>query len=126
MPSLPPKKKILPIIAKDSLKIEIELFPWRAISHEKLNILSVLVAKNQFPRAEIRFLLKRLLPPNIKLFNGVLNKILLFLLDRKSVYTSQNEKFVEKTFLLGETVFTAWNISLIKKRLFTSQKSSFY
>ena len=27
VPSLPPKKKILSVLAKDSLKIEIELFP---------------------------------------------------------------------------------------------------
>ena len=34
VPSLPPKKKILSVLAKDSLKIEIELFPLCAISHE--------------------------------------------------------------------------------------------
>ena len=32
--SLPPKKTILSILAKDSLKIEIKLFLWCAISHE--------------------------------------------------------------------------------------------
>ena len=34
VPSLPPKKKLLSILAKDFLKIEIELFPQGTISHE--------------------------------------------------------------------------------------------
>ena len=33
MPSLPPKNKIWSILVKDPLKIDIELFPWCAISH---------------------------------------------------------------------------------------------
>ena len=56
--------------------------------------------KNQFPRAEIRFLLKRLLPPNFKIFNRALNKIILM----------KMKNLLKKTFPLGETVFTAWNI----------------
>ena len=34
MPSLPPKMKILSILAKNCLKIETELFPQYAVSHE--------------------------------------------------------------------------------------------
>ena len=47
---------------------------------------------------------------NFKIFNRALNETILFLLDRKFVSTSRNEKFVKKTFPLGETVFTACNI----------------
>ena len=57
--------------------------------------------KNQFQRAEIRFLLKRLLPPNFKIFNRALNKPILFLPNRKFGSTSQNEKLVKKMFPLG-------------------------
>ena len=60
---------------------------------EKINFYQ---PKNQFPQAEIRFLLKRLLPPNFKIFNRALNKTILFLLDRKFVFTSRNEEFVKK------------------------------
>ena len=76
--------------------------------------------KIQFPRAEIRFLLKRVLRPNFKFFNkALLNKAMLFLLDRKFVSTSQNEEFVKKTFLFeGETVFTYWNIWQMGKTVF--------
>ena len=68
--------------------------------------------KIEFPRAEIRFVLKRVVRPNFKFFNeALLNKTMLFLLDRKFVSTSQNKEFVKKTFLFeGETVFTNWNI----------------
>ena len=62
---------------------------------EKINFC---LPKNQFPRVEIRFLLKRLLPPNFKIFSRTLNKTVLFLLDRKFVFTSQNEEFVKKKF----------------------------
>ena len=41
---------------------------------EKWRKLTSTNQKNQFPRAEIRFLLKRLLPPNFKIFNRALNK----------------------------------------------------
>ena len=51
--------------------------------------------KNQFPGEEIRFLLKKLLPPNFKIFNKALNKAILFLPDRKFVSASQNEEFVK-------------------------------
>ena len=51
--------------------------------------------KNQFPREELRFLLKRLLPPNFKIFNKSLNRTILFLPDTKFVSTSQNEEFVQ-------------------------------
>ena len=55
--------------------------------------------------------LKKVTTPNFKIFNkALLNKTILFLLDRKFVSTSRNEEFVKKTFPLGETVFTAWNI----------------
>ena len=67
---------------------------------EKINFYK---PKNQFPQA-VRFLLKRLLPLNFKIFNRALNKTILFLLDRKFVSTSRNEKFVKKPFPLGETV----------------------
>ena len=63
--------------------------------------------KNQFPQAEIRFLLKRLLPPNFKIFSRALNRTILCLLNRKFVSTSRNEEFVKETFPLGETVLTA-------------------
>ena len=33
-----------------------------------------------------------------------------FYLDKKFVPTSGNENIAKKTFPLGETVFTAWNI----------------
>ena len=66
---------------------------------KKINFTS---QKNQFPRAEIRFLLKSLLPPNFKIFNRALNKTILFLLDRTLISTSRNEKFVKKKFPLGE------------------------
>ena len=66
--------------------------------------------KNQFPQAEIKFLLKRLLLPIFKIFNRALNETIPFLQDRKFLSTSQNEKLVKKTFPLGETVFTTWNI----------------
>ena len=56
---------------------------------------------NQFSWAEIRFLLKRLLPANFKIFNRALNETILFLLDRKFVCTSQNEKFVKKNVSFG-------------------------
>ena len=74
--------------------------------------------KNQFPRAEIRFLLKRLLPPNFKIFKRALNKTILFLLDRKFVSTSRNEKRFtwEKPFSLPG-ISDKW-----KKPFFTSQK----
>ena len=51
--------------------------------------------KNQFPQEELRFLLKRLLPPNFKIFNKSLNRTILFLPDTKFVSTSQNEEFVK-------------------------------
>ena len=71
----------------------------------------LLLAKKHFPRAEIRFLLKKLLPPNFKIFNSALNKTIMFLLDRKFVFTSRNKEFVKKNpFLLGETILTAWNV----------------
>ena len=70
----------------------------------------LLLAKKHFPRAEIRFLLKKLLPPNFKIFNSALNKTM-FLLDKKFVFTSRNKEFVKKNaFLLGETILTAWNV----------------
>ena len=46
--------------------------------------------RNQFSRAEIRFLLKRLLRPNFKIFNRALNKTILFILERKFVSTAWN------------------------------------
>ena len=83
--------------------------------------------KNLFPRAEIRFLLKRLLPPNFKIFNKALNKTILFLLDRKFVSTSRNEKFVKKRFNLREKRFSLPGISdKWEKRFFNIQKNSFY
>ena len=67
--------------------------------------------KNQFPRAEKKVFLKRLLHSNFKIFSKALNKTILFLQDRKLVYTSQNKEFVKKTFPSEEeTVFTASNI----------------
>ena len=62
---------------------------------EKINFYQ---PKNQFPKAEIRFILKKLLPSNYKIFNRTLNKTILFLLHRKFVSTSQNEEFVKKRF----------------------------
>ena len=70
----------------------------------------ILVAKKSVSTSRKRFLLKRLLPPNFKIFNRALNKTILFLLDRKKFSASRNEEFVKKTFPLGETVFTALNI----------------
>ena len=55
--------------------------------------------KNQFPRAKIRFLLRRLLPPNFKISSRALIKIM------------PMKKLLKKTFSFeGETAFTAWNI----------------
>ena len=66
--------------------------------------------KNQFPSAEIMFLLKRLnLPSNFKIFNRALNKAILHLLDIKFASNSWNEEFVKQKFPLRETIFTAWN-----------------
>ena len=53
----------------------------------------------------MRFLLKRLLTPNFKIFNRALNKIILFLIDRKLVSTNRNEKFVEKNVSIGRNCF---------------------
>ena len=59
---------------------------------------------------------------------------MLFLLDRKFVYTSQNEEFVKKMFPFeGETVFTAWNVwwmgksgfSLARKTVSTRSNEAF-
>ena len=61
--------------------------------------------KNQFQRAEIGFLLKVWLLQNFRIFNGALNKTILFLLDRKFVSTSRNEEFVKKTVSLGRNCF---------------------
>ena len=54
--------------------------------------------KNQFPRTLIRYLLKRLLSSNFEIFNGALNKTMLFALDRKLVSTSRNEEILRNTF----------------------------
>ena len=49
--------------------------------------------------------------PNFKSFNKALNKKILFPLDRKSVFTNQNEEFFKKYVSTdGKTVFTAMNI----------------
>ena len=70
---------------------------------EKINFYQ---PKNQFPRAEIRFLLKMLLLTKFKVFNRALNKIVLFLLDRKFVSISWNEEFVQKKNIsLGRNCF---------------------
>ena len=68
----------------------------------KINFLQ---PKNQFPRAEIRFLLKILLPPYFKLIKRALNKTILILLERKFVFTSRNEEFVTKNVALGRNCF---------------------
>ena len=55
--------------------------------------------KNQFPRAEIKFILKKVPSANFKNFNKALNRRKLFSSDRKSVFTSRNEEFVKKYVL---------------------------
>ena len=84
--------------------------------------------KIQFPQVEIRFLLKGVLRPNFKFFNeALLNKTLLFLLDRKFVLTSQNEEFVKKTFLFEGKLFSLTGVyDKWEKRFFTCQKNSFF
>ena len=53
-----------------------------------------------------------LLPPKFKVFNRALNKIVLFLLDRKFVSISWNEEFVQKKeHLPWEKLFTLPGIS---------------
>ena len=95
----------------------------------KWNKINFYYSKNQFPRAEIRFLLQKLLLPSFKIFNRALNKAILFLLDRKFVSTSRNEEFAKKTFPLGGFHWLP-RLSLPgishkwKKRFFTSLKSS--
>ena len=59
---------------------------------------------------KISFHEQKVATPQFNIYNRALNKAILFLLDRIFVSTSRNEKFVKKTFPLGETVFTAWNI----------------
>ena len=72
---------------------------------EKSNLYS---PKHYSPRAEIRFTLKGLLPPNFKIFSRALNKTVLLLLDRKFVPNSRNEEFVIKSFpFKAGTNFTA-------------------
>ena len=60
--------------------------------------MKVVLMENQFPRAEIRFVSKRELSPNFQIFNRALNKTIMFLLDRKFVSTSRNERFAKKCF----------------------------
>ena len=53
-------------------------------------------SSNQFPRAEIKFPLKRLLPPNFRNFSKALNERIVFPLDKKAVSTKKNVEFVKK------------------------------
>ena len=86
---------------------------------EKMNFFQL---KNQFPQAEVRFLLKRLLPLNFEIFNRALNKTTLFLLDRSFVSTGPNEEFVKKMFL-WEKLFSLPAIShKLKKRFLLTRK----
>ena len=90
---------------------------------EKMNFCK---PKNQFPRAEIRFLLKRLLPPNFKIFSRALNKIILFLLDINLFPLAGMRNLLEERFP-WEKLFSLPVISeKWKKRFFTSQKNSFF
>ena len=75
--------------------------------NEKWTKINLCQPKNQFSHAEIRLHLKRLLSSNFKIFNRALNKMILFLLDRKFVSSSRNEEFGKKSFPLRETVFTS-------------------
>ena len=69
------------------------------------------LAKKKVSTSRNKVSLKKLLPPNFKIFNKALNKTILSLLDRKFVSTSLNKEFVKKTFPFeGETAFTAWSI----------------
>ena len=82
--------------------------------------------KNQFPRAEIRFLLKRLLPSNFKIFNRAWNKIKLFLLDRKNSFPLARMKNSSKNRMPREKLFSLPGISdKWKKQFFTSMKKQF-
>ena len=94
----------------------------------KIEKISFYEPKNQFSQAEIKVLLKRLLPPNLKIFNKALNQARLFLLDRKFVSTSRNQESVKKNISLGRcSLFSMPGTSdKWKKRFFTSQKKSFY
>ena len=79
--------------------------------------------KNQFQRAEIEFLLKGWLLQIFRIFNGALNKTILFLLDRKFVSTSRNEEFVKKNCFSWEKLLSLSGISHNwKTRFFTSEK----
>ena len=72
----------------------------------------------------IRFLLKKLPPPNFWNFNKALNKTIPFLQDRKSVSTSQNEELLKIYFT--KDLFLQPGISSKRKKLFfTSQKNIF-
>ena len=89
---------------------------------EKINFYQ---PKNQFQRGEIRFFFKRLLPPNFKIFNKAPNKTILFLLDRKFVFTSRNEKFVKKNISLGRNYLHCMEYLINKKTVFHQPEKQF-
>ena len=70
--------------------------PFTSRSIWKMKNINFNQPENQFLWSGIRFLLKKLLPPNYKCLRKPLNKRILFPLDGKSVSTSQNEEFVKK------------------------------
>ena len=74
--------------------------------------------ENQFPRAEISFILKKkLLPSNFKNFNKTLNERILFPLNQKSVST----RWKEENLFSQPGISDKWT-----KLFFTRQKNNFY
>ena len=65
------------------------------------------------------FIVKRLLPPNFKIFIRALNETMLCLLHRKFISTSQNEEFVKKTFPQGGNCFHCLEYLTNKKNGFS-------
>ena len=82
--------------------------------------------ENQFPRAEIRFPLKKVATPEFQNFNKALNKRILFTLDRKSVSTSWKEELVKKYVSIWLENSFHRQECLTNELFFIRQKNSFF